>query len=151
MNTRWTDSYRTHDKRRVEVPRAYTYSCLVVDGSHYTCISICISTYSESAQLRAPLLGGMTKRNIRARRQKLAQQKLPWQKFSSHLPGREDARKISVIVSKRYRCIPPPCTVWLFGDNCDTYAHCNRICLLGWPCTRGDGSGCPSSPPSLWV
>jgi len=50
-----------------------------------TCISICISTYSESARLRAPLLGGMTKRNIRARRQTLAPQKLPSQKFSSHL------------------------------------------------------------------
>jgi len=60
---------------------------------------------------------GCTKTNIRARRQKLALQKLPSQKFLSHLPGRGDARKISAIVSKRYRCTPPPCTVWLFGTG----------------------------------
>jgi len=42
---------------------------------------------------------GCSKANIRAKRQKLAPQKLPSQKFSSHLPGREDARKISAIVS----------------------------------------------------
>jgi len=61
--------------------------------------------------------------NIRARRQKLAPQTLPSRNFSSHLPGREDARKISAIVSKRYMYTPPPCTVWLCGDDCDTYAR----------------------------
>ena len=49
--------------------------------------------------------------NIRARRQDLALQELPWQK---------ETCKIYVIVSKRYRYTPPPGTVWLFGDNCDT-------------------------------
>jgi len=43
----------------------------------------------------------------RDREQKLAPQKLPSQKFSSHLPEREDARKISAIVS----------------NNTDAYRH----------------------------
>ena len=60
---------------------------------------------------------GCTKTNIRASRQKHALQKLSSQKFSLHLPGCDDACKISAIVSKCYRCTPPPCTVWLFGDN----------------------------------
>jgi len=56
--------------------------------------------------LRAPLLDGVHTKKIREREQTLAPQKLQLQKFSSHLPGREDARKISAIVGKRYRRIP---------------------------------------------
>jgi len=74
--------------------------------------------------------GGQEKKSLR-----LAPQTLPSRKFSSHLPGREDARKISAVLSKRYRYTPPPCTVRPCSDICDTYACWDHISEFGSPPT----------------
>jgi len=88
-------------------------------------------------------MDGVHTKKIREREQKPAPQKPPSQKFSSHLPGREDARTISAIVGKRYRRLTTSGTVCLFGDNCDIYDCRNRMFLFCRPGTSGGWGGCP--------
>ena len=113
-----------------------TITCSIgYDRVDDTCISTCISTYSNYVRLRAPLLDGVHTKKIREREQKPAPQKPPSQTFSSNLPGRENARTFSTEISAPHLDVgcppPPPILVGGMSPLCATIGiiDCQKVAI----------------------